>query len=71
MDHLLLGVVRLRKAAQKHHRGGDVLASLSKLSGIVPSILDVVLDLVGMTLGAARRVTRVWRMWRLALPPLS
>ena len=58
VDHLFLGVVRLGKAAQKHYRRGDVLASLSELWGIVPPIHDVALDLAGMTPGAARWVTR-------------
>ena len=80
MDRLFLGVVRLRKAAQKHRRHGDVLASPSKLWGIVPPVHDVVLDLAGVTLGAARWVMRTGRsvlyrvcqrMWRLVLPPLS
>ena len=59
VDRLFLGVVRLRKAAQKHHRHGDVLASPSELWGIVPPVDDVALDLPGMTPGAARWVTRV------------
>ena len=63
-----------------HHRSSDVLASPSKLRGVVPSIQDVTLDLMGMTPSAAHRVTRMWRsMMRrarlrrrcLALPPLS
>ena len=33
VDRLFLGVVWLGKAAQKHYRGGDVLASPSKLWG--------------------------------------
>ena len=68
MDRMLLGVVRLGKATQKHRRSGDVLASPSELWGIVSSIHDVVLDLAGATSSAACRVTRAWR---LALPPLS
>ena len=36
VDRLLLGVDRLWKATQKHHRSGDVLASPSELWGIVP-----------------------------------
>ena len=80
VDHLFLGVVRLGKAAQKHYRGGDVLASLSELWGIVPLVHDVVLDLTGVTSGTAHRVTRMGhsvlhrvrrRRWRLVLPPLS
>ena len=80
VDRLLLGVDRLWKAAQKHHRSGDVLASPSELWGIVPSIHDVALDLVGATLGAARWVTCTGRSvlrrarrrrWWLVLPPLS
>ena len=38
MDHLLLGVSRLEEDAQKHRRSSDVLASLSKLRGIIPSV---------------------------------
>ena len=77
--NLLLGVDRLRKAAQKHRRSGDVLASPSELWGIVSSIHDVALDLAGMILGATHRVMRAWcsvlrrarrHRWRLALPPL-
>ena len=80
MDRLFLGVVQLGKATQKHRRRGDVLASLSELWGIVPPIYDVTLDLAGVTLGAARRVTRTRRImmrracerrWRLVLLPLS
>ena len=80
MDRLLLGVDRLWKAAQKHRHSSDVLASPSELWGIVSSIQDVVLDLTGMTPGAAHWVMRVWRSvlrracrrrWRLVLPPLS
>ena len=80
MDRLFLRVVRLGKATQKHYRGGDVLASLSELWGIIPPIHDVVLDLAGVTPGVARRVTRMGRSvlcqarrrrWQLALPPLS
>ena len=80
MDRLLLEVDRLRKAAQKHCRNGDVLASLSKLWGIIPPVHDVALDLAGVTPSAARQVTHAWRSvlcrahwrrWRLALPPLS
>ena len=76
----LLGVDRLGKAMQKHRRGGNVLASPSELRGIISSVQDVALDLIGATPGAARRVTRVWRSvlrracqrrWQLALPPLS
>ena len=80
MDSLFLGVVRLRKSTQKHCRGGDVLASLSELWGIVALVHDVALDLAGVTPGAARRVTHMGhnvlhrarrRRWRLVLPPLS
>ena len=80
VDRLLLGVDRFWKAAQKHCRSGDVLASLSKVWGIVPPVHDVALDLAGATPGAARWVTRmgcgVLRRahrcrWRLVLPPLS
>ena len=80
MDHLFLGVIRLRKAVQKHCRGGDVLASPSELWGIVPSVHDVVLDLVGVTPGTARWDMRTGRSvvrrarrrtWWLVLPPLS
>ena len=61
VDHLLLGVVRLGKAAHKHRRCSDVLASPSELWGIVPPVHDVALDLAGATPGAARRVMRAWR----------
>ena len=80
MDCLLLGVDRLGEAAQKHHHRSDVLASPSKLRGIVPSVQDVTLDLTGATLSTARWVTRMLRnvvrracqcRWWLALPPLS
>ena len=79
-DCLLLGVVRLGKATQKHRHRGDVLTSLSELWGIISSVHDVALDLAGVTPGAASRVMRTWRSvlrrehrrrWRLALPPLS
>ena len=60
MDRLLLGVDGLGKAAQKHHRNGDVLASPSELLGIVPPVHDVALDLAGATFGVAQRVTRAW-----------
>ena len=80
MDRLLLWVDRLWKATQKHHRSGDVLPSPSELWGIVPPIDDVALNLVGVTPGAARRVTCMGRImvcrarrrrWRLVLLPLS
>ena len=80
MDHLFLGVVRLGKAVQKHCCGGDVLASLSELWGIVPPVHDVALDLAGVTPGATCRVTRTgrimvcracWHRWWLVLLPLS
>ena len=58
VDPLLLGVDRLWKATQKHHRSGDVLAGPSELWGIVASMHNVELDLAGTTPGAARRVTR-------------
>ena len=61
VDCLLLGVDRLWKAAQKHRRSGDVLASPSELWGIVSPIHDVALDLTGAPPGAARRVMRAWR----------
>ena len=70
VDHLFLEVVRLGKAAQKHCHGGDVLASLSELWGIVPPIHDVALDLAGATPGVARRVMRTGCRWRLVLPLL-
>ena len=38
VDHPLLGVDGLGNAAQKHCRSGDVLASPSKLRGIVPLV---------------------------------
>ena len=80
VDHLILGVCRLWKAVQKHCRNGDVLASLSKLWGIIPPVHDVALDLVGVTPGAARRFPHMGhsvlhrahrRRWRLVLPPSS
>ena len=80
MDRLFLGVIRLKKAAQKHCRSGDVLIGPSKLWGIVPPIHGVVLDPMGATLGAAHRSTRTGRSvvhracrrrWRLVLPLLS
>ena len=80
MDRLFLGVVQLGKATQKHRRRGDVLTSLSKLWGIVPPIHDIALDLAGMALGAAHRVTHTGhiavrpthrRRWWLVLPTLS
>ena len=80
VDCLLLGVDRLWKAAQKHRRSSDVLASSSELRGVIPSIQDVALDLTGATPRDAHRVTRDWRsmlhrahqrMWWLALPPSS
>jgi len=61
VDHLFLGVVRLRKTAQKHCRSGDVLASLSELWGVIPFIHDVALDLAGVTPGATHQVTRMGR----------
>ena len=69
MDHLFLGVVWLEKAAQKHCRSGDVLASPSELWGIIPPIHDVVLELANATPGTACRVTRTGR--NVVLPPLS
>ena len=80
MDRLLLGVDRLRKAAQKHGRSSYVLAGPSEHWGIVPPVHYVALDLAGAILGIARRVTRVGRSvlrgarrrrWRLVLSPLS
>ena len=59
VDCLLLGVDRLGKATQKHRRCSDVLASLGKLRGIVPSVQAVSLNLTGTTLSAARWVNRV------------
>ena len=61
VDYLLLWVDGLGKAAQKHRRSGDALASPSKLWGIVSPVHDVALDLTGAPLGAARRVTCAWR----------
>ena len=60
VDRLFLGVDMLGKAAQKHCRSGNVLASPSELWGIASPVHDVVLDLVGATTDAAHRVTRVW-----------
>ena len=79
MDCLFLGVGRLEEATQKHRRSSDVLASLSKLRGVVPSVQDVTLDLMGATLSTTHRVTCTWRnmlhracqhKWWLALSPL-
>ena len=73
MDRLFLGVVRLRKATQKHCRSGDVLVSPSELWEIIPSIYDVALGLVGATPGATRRVMCTGQIvvcrarWRLVL----
>ena len=61
MDHLFLGIVRLRKAAQKHCRSGDVLIGPSELWGIVPPIHGVVLDPTGATPGTARWFMRIER----------
>ena len=61
VDRLFLGVVRLRKAAQKHCRSSDVLANPSELWGIIPPVHDVALDLTGVTPAAAGRVLRAWR----------
>ena len=80
VDRLFLGVIRLGEAAQERCRGGDVLASSRELWGIVPPIHDVVLDLAGMTPGAARRSMRMgcsvvrrarWRSQWLVQPLLS
>jgi len=80
VDRLFLWIVWLGKAAQKHCRGGDVLANPSELWGIIPPIHDVMLDLAGATPSITRRVPRTGcsvvrrarrRMWRLVLPPLS
>ena len=60
-DCLFLGVIPLGKAAQKHYRSGDVLASPNELWGIVPPVHDVALDPMGATLGAARRSMRMGR----------
>ena len=80
VDLPLSGVDGLRNAAQKHHRSGGVLASLSELWGVVPLVHDVMLDLAGVTPGPARHVTRMGRnvlhrarqrrRW-LVLPPSS
>ena len=61
MSRLFLRVVRLRKAAQKYCRSGDVLIGLSELWGIVPPIHGVALDPTGTTPGAARRSMRMGR----------
>ena len=45
VNRLLLEVDGLCKAAQKHRRSGDVMASPSELWGIIPPIHDVALDL--------------------------
>ena len=80
MDRLFLGVVRLRKTAQKHCRSGDVLVSPSKLWGIVPPIHDVALEPAGVTPSATHEVMRARhnmlrrahrRRWWLVLLPLS
>ena len=79
MDRLFLGVLWLRKAAQKHCRSGDVMVSPSELWGVIPLVHDAALDLAGATLGAARRITCMGRnvlhrvrrcMWWLVLLPL-
>ena len=79
VDRPLLGVDRLGNTTQKHCRSGDVLVGLSKLWGIIPLIHDVTLDLAGVTLGVAHRVTFMGhnvlhrarrRSWRLVLPSL-
>ena len=59
VDRPLLGVDGLGNAAQKHCRSGDVLASPSKLWGIVPPIHGVALDPMGATLGTTRRFMRM------------
>ena len=80
VDRPLLGVYGLKNAAQKHCRSGDVLASPSKLWGVIPLVHDIALDLAGTTPSAAHRVTRMGRnvlhracrrRQRLILPPLS
>ena len=80
VDRPLMGVDELENATQKHCRINDVLASLSELWEIVPLVHDVVLDLAGVTPGAAHRVMRMGRnaLYRacrhrrwLVLPPLS
>ena len=80
VDRPLLGVDGLGNAAQKHCRSGDILAGPSELWGVVPLVHDVVLDLAGVTLGAARRIMRMGRnvlhrarrhRWWLVLPSLS
>ena len=59
VDRLLLVVIGLGNAVQKHCRNSDVLASPSKLWGIIPLVHDVMLDLAGATPSAARRVSRM------------
>ena len=44
VDRLLLGVGKLREAAQKHRRNSDVLASQSKLRGVITSVQYVMLE---------------------------
>ena len=61
VDRSLLGVDELRNAMSKHCRSGDVLASPSKLWGVVPLVHDVMLDLAGVTSNAACRVMRMGR----------
>ena len=80
MDRLFLGVVRLRKATQKHCCSSDVLSSPSKLWEIIPLVHEVMLDLASVTPCTARWVMRLGRnvlhrayrrrRW-LVLPPLS
>ena len=79
VDHSLLGVGGLRNAVQKHCHSGDVLASPSKLGGVVPLVHDVALDLAGMTPSTTRRVMHMgcnvlhqacWLKRWLVLPPL-
>ena len=80
VDLPLLGVDGLGNAAQEHCHSGNVLASPSELWEVIPLVYDVMLDLAGVTPGAARQVMRMgcnvpYRVRRcgrrLVLPPLS
>ena len=61
VDCPLLGIDRLGNTTQKHCRSGDVLASPSKLWGVILLVHDAALDLVSSTSGAARWVARMGR----------
>ena len=80
IDYAFLGVDGLGNTAQKHCHSSDVLVGPSELWETTPLIHDVMLDLMGMTLGATRRARRMGcnvshrlrrRRQRLVLPSLS